>query len=84
MSPLRTSLGAVRALLTRPRLWPTAVVQARRFVPDGWWRRAPFLPLPDADLLAFRATTQYGDPDHAPTPDDLVSWLEWCRAEARR
>ena len=84
MSPLRTLLGAARVLIVRPSLWPTAVVQARRFAPDGWWRRAPFLPVPDADLLAFRATTQYGDSHHPATPDDLISWLEWCRAEARR
>ena len=84
MSPLRTLLGAARVLIVRPSLWPTAAVQARRFAPDGWWRRAPFLPIPDADLLAFRATTQYGDPGHPATPDDLISWLEWCRAEGRR
>lgn len=84
MSPVRTFASAARAVAARPRLWPTAVVQARRFVPDGWWRRAPFLPLPDPELLAFRATTQYGDPDHALAPDDLVTWLTWCRAEARR
>jgi hypothetical protein len=23
--------------------------------------------------------TQYGDPDHAPEPDDLIAYLSWCR-----
>ncbi len=84
MNPIRTLLAAIGVLIFRPSLWPTAVVQARRLVPDGWWRRPPFLPVPDTDLLAFRATTQYGDPQHPVVPDDLISWLEWCRAEARR
>lgn len=83
MSPLRTVVVAVRALLPRPWLWPTAARQAIRFVPDGWWRRRPFLPIPDGELLAFRATTQYGDAAHPPEARDLVAWLEWCRAEAR-
>jgi hypothetical protein len=23
--------------------------------------------------------TQYGDPDHAPVPADVVDYLVWCR-----
>ena len=46
----------------------------------GWWRRAPFLPLPDPDYLRFRLQTQYGDPEHRPEPQDLVTYLEWCRS----
>ncbi|MGB1505048.1 MAG: hypothetical protein ACPHDT_06135 [Acidimicrobiales bacterium] len=84
MTPIRTVFGALRVLISRPSLWATAIVQARRFVPDGWWRRPPFLPVPDAELLAFRASTQYGDPEHPASAADLVAWLEWCRAEARR
>lgn len=84
MSPFRTALAALRVLLPRPWLWPTALRQGARFAPDGWWRRAPFLPIPDRALLEFRGTTQYGDPARAADADDLVAWLEWCRAEARR
>jgi hypothetical protein len=84
MSPFRTVLATVRVLLPRPGLWPTAIRQAARFAPDQWWRRAPFLPVPDRALLEFRGTTQYGDPDRAPEPADVVAWLEWCRAEQRR
>ncbi len=68
----------------RPTLWVTAVVMYVRLVPDSWWRESPRLPVPDRDMLAFRATTQYGDPDHAPVADDLVSWLRWCKAENQR
>lgn len=74
----------VVALATEPGLWPTALSQMRRFAPDGWWRRRPFLPLPDQELIRFRASTQYGDPERLPTGEDVVTWLRWCRSEARR
>ena len=67
------------AVLRRPRLWPTAMVQAGRLAAPGWWRRRPFLPLPDPAYLRFRLQTMYGDPAHEPEPDDLVVYLEWCR-----
>ena len=81
---MREVLTAMRAVVGRPDLWATALVQFRRLLPDGWWRRRPFLPVPDPAMLAFRATTQYGDPDHRPEPDDIVAWLRWCKAENQR
>ena len=74
-------LGAV---LVRPSLWVTAAVQLKRFVPDDWFRRAPFLPLPDARVLRFRVVTQYGDPEARVVPGDVVAWLRWCKTENRR
>jgi hypothetical protein len=29
--------------------------------------------------MRFRLQTQYGDPNHAPDPTDVVTWLEWSR-----
>jgi|DEB0MinimDraft_10_1074344.scaffolds.fasta_scaffold00077_28 hypothetical protein len=84
MSQLRMARVLLTAVVPRPRLWATAIVQVRRFVPDAWWKRAPFLPLPDPALSKFRSETQYGDPTATVTVDDLVVWLEWCRAERRR
>ncbi len=72
--------GAVRAMLAHPTLWPVAVVQLRRLAAPGWWRRRPFLPLPDAGYLAFRLETMYGgEAPHPPEPADLVTYLRWCR-----
>ncbi len=68
-----------RAVLGRPDLWGTALVQARRLAPNGWWRRWPPLPVPDRAWIRFRLQTAYGDPDHDPSPEDVVAWLEWCR-----
>ena len=69
-----------RVLATRPDLWVTAAVQGRRLVPNGWWRRRPFLPVPDRAWIRFRLQTAYGDPGHAPPPEDVVAWLQWCRS----
>lgn len=78
----RWTVRATWAVLRRPRLWPTAVGQVRRLAPSGWWRRRPFLPLPDADYLRFRLETQYGS-DHEPEPADVVTYLAWCRSYRR-
>lgn len=67
------------AVLARPDLWPAAVGLVRRFAAPGWWRRRPWLPLPDADLWRFRMVTAYGDPSARPTTADVLGYLEWCR-----
>jgi hypothetical protein len=72
--------GPVTAAIARhPSLWSTALRQARRVVPTGWWRRPPFLPVPDREYVRFRLETQYGD--GPPAPADVVTYLRWCRAE---
>jgi len=73
---IRTAL----ALARRPGLWPTALRQARRTAPPGWWKHRPFLPVPAGEYLRFRLLTQYGDADATPDPADTISYLEWCRA----
>lgn len=72
------------AVVRRPSLWTTAVVQVFRLARRGWWKRPPFLPLPAADYLAMRATVQYGDPKHSLEVEDLLKYLMWCKAENRR
>ena len=62
---IRSARAAARAYVTH--------------VPDGWYRRMPFLPVPDRAWLRFRLVTAYGDPDRAPEPVDVITWLEWLR-----
>ena len=83
MNSSRDFARAVPAIAVRPRLWSTALVELARFVPDRWWRTRPFLPVPDPALLKFRATTQYGSPDHPLATDDVLTWLRWCKRENR-
>ena len=69
-----------RAVLARPGLWPVALRAGRALVPHGWWRRPPFLPVPDRDYVRFRLVTAYGgEGTTPPRSDDLVRWLEWLR-----
>ena len=73
-------VAAVVGVAARPRLWGTALTSAVRLARPRWWRRPPFLPLPDRAYLAFRLETQYGA-GGAPKPRDLVTYLEWCREQ---
>jgi hypothetical protein len=72
----------VCAVARRPRLWSTALRQTRRLAPRGWWRRPPFLPLPDRDYLRFRLQTMYGGGEQTPRTADVLTYLWWCKREA--
>jgi hypothetical protein len=63
----------------RPDLWGAALRQVIRLAPSGWWKRAPFLPVPSGPYLVFRAVTQYGSEDQPPVPSDVVNYLSWCK-----
>ena len=77
------AVRAAGAVVVRPSLWSTALVQVFRLARPGWWRRWPPLPLPDPAYMRFRLVTAYGDPDRAPEPEDVVTYLHWCRAWPR-
>jgi hypothetical protein len=73
--------AAIRAVGRHPSLWATGAHQALVLAAPGWWHRRPFLPLPPPGYLQFRLQTAYGGAgDHLPEPDDLVTYLRWCRA----
>ena len=72
--------SALLAVARRPDLWATALRAGAELAPRGWWRRSPFLPLPDQGWLAFRLETAYGGDGTGPMrADDLITWLEWKR-----
>ena len=71
---------ATAAVARRPSLWRTAVQQVLVLAAPGWWRRWPPLPLPDSNYMRFRLVTMYGDSSHAPDPDDVVAYLQWCKS----
>jgi len=76
------TIRAALAVVVRPGLWGIAALQVFRLARPGWWRRAPFLPLPDRDYLRFRLETQYGT-GGTPDPADVVVYLRWCREHDR-
>jgi hypothetical protein len=70
----------VVTVLPHPTLWWIGLRQAWALAPSGWWRRAPFLPLPAPDYLRFRMETAYGGAgDQLPEGRDLLTYLRWCR-----
>lgn len=75
--------AVVAAVARRPWLWPVAVRQMLLLARPGWWRSGSRLPIPAPAYLRFRLQTAYGDPQHAPRPEDLVAYLRWCRAWPR-
>jgi hypothetical protein len=88
--PTRSWTAVGSAVARHPELWATAVGQAFRLSPTGWWRRPPFLPLPDPGYVAFRVATQEGGAASAspaaggpPDADDVVEYLRWCRSLSR-
>jgi hypothetical protein len=74
-------ITALAGVARRPMLWPVALRQWRRLTPPGWWRRAPFLPVPSRDYLRFRLLTQYGDSEASASGADVVNYLTWCRSQ---
>ena len=75
-------LHGAAGIAARPWLWATALVQYRRMVGRGWWRRRPYLPVPDAHYVRFRHDTAYGA-NGRPDRRDLVRYLTWCRDTER-
>jgi hypothetical protein len=47
----------------------------------GWWRRPPFLPLPDPRYWEFRMTTAYGTASADPSPKSLVEAARWANRQ---
>ncbi len=77
---MRWAWSAVGAVLRHPSLWWIGLRQALVLAAPGWWHRPPFLPLPAPDYLRFRMETAYGGSGAGPPrPDDLVTYLRWCR-----
>jgi hypothetical protein len=44
-----------------------------------WWGQPPYLPLPDAEYLAWRLHTAYGDERTVPPVEDVLRFARWRR-----
>ena len=73
-----TARLALRAVFN-PRLALDLVRTAWAFRRREWWRRAPFLPLPDRTYLRWRTYTAYADESAVPPADDVVRFARWRR-----
>ncbi len=79
--------GSWRALALRlavrgavnPRLAVDLLRTGWAFRRRGWWRAAPFLPLPDRTYLRWRMYTAYASEDAVPPLDDVIRFARWRR-----
>jgi hypothetical protein len=78
---LALRLGAT--VLRHPSLLSPLLGAAWRFRARGWFRRAPFLPLPPEDYLAWRLHTAFGDKGGEPDAGTLARYLTWTSGMRR-
>ena len=74
---LTVRLAASAAL--RPRRAVDLVRTAWAFRRRQWYRRAPFLPLPDPTYVRWRMYTAYADEHAVPPAEDVVRFARWRR-----
>ena len=74
----RLSLALALRSVMHPTLALDLVRVAWRFRAREWYRRPPFLPLPDATYLKWRMYTAYGDFDAVPSPDEVERYVRWA------
>jgi hypothetical protein len=77
----RLSLALAFRALRSPRVAADLLGVAWRFRARNWWRRPPFLPLPDGEYLRWRMHTAYGDHDAVPPANDVVRYARWSREQ---
>lgn len=67
--------------LRNPALALALLRVAWRFRSREWYRRPPFLPLPDRRYLKWRMYTAYGDEEIIPPADDIARYALWAVRE---
>jgi hypothetical protein len=75
---LRLALLLTLRSLRRPRLAAHLIRIAWRFRSTSWYRRFPFLPIPDSTYLRWRMYTAYGDYDAVPSVTDVERYAHWA------
>jgi hypothetical protein len=64
---------------TNPRIAVDLIRTAWAFRRRDWWRKSPFLPLPDRTYLRWRMYTAYGDEAAVPPVEDVLGFARWRR-----
>jgi hypothetical protein len=66
-----------RHLLQHPADARALLIAFWRMRATNWWRRAPFLPLPDRAYWRFRLATATGSPTGSPDVREMVEFAKW-------
>ncbi len=77
-------LSLVGRAIVSPRLALDLLAAGWGFRRRDWWRRPPFLPLPDRDYLRWRMYTAYGSGDAVPPAADVIRFARWRRETMAR
>ncbi|MEP7344304.1 MAG: hypothetical protein ABI877_03510 [Gemmatimonadaceae bacterium] len=71
------SLALAGRALVNPALARDLLRVAWRFRAREWYRRPPFLPLPDKTYVDWRMHTAYGAHDAVPPVEDVIRYARW-------
>jgi hypothetical protein len=75
---LRLALQLALRSIRRPRLALDLMRVTWRFRSSGWYRRFPFLPLPDPTYVRWRMYTAFGDYNALPSATDVERYARWA------
>jgi hypothetical protein len=76
---LRLTARLFARALVSPRLALDLLRTAWAFRRRDWWRKPPFLPLPDRTYLRWRMYTAYADENAVPPAEDVIRFARWRR-----
>jgi hypothetical protein len=74
----RLVLALTARSLRSPSLGVTLLRVAWRFRKRGWYKAAPFLPLPPREYVRWRMYTAYGDYDAVAPAEDVERYARWA------
>lgn len=82
---MRRSLGRLflGVAISHPLLAAEAVRFALATSAPGWFRKPPFLPVPEPEYRDWRLITAYGRTGHLPSPVEVEDFLRWRRSIRR-
>jgi hypothetical protein len=73
--------GLTRYLLRHPSQLAAVAGAGWRLRARRWWRRAPFLPLPDQKYWNFRMVTATGSSNGPMRIEDVIHAAQWSRRQ---
>jgi hypothetical protein len=76
-------LGLTARLSLRALVSPRTALDLLRtvwaFRRRDWWRKPPFLPVPDRTYVRWRMYTAYADENAVPPVEDVIRFARWRR-----
>lgn len=63
---------------------PMVTRAAWRLRREGWWRRAPFLPVPGPDYWQFRLATATGSATGTTSVREVINYAKWSDQQRTR